>query len=238
MVAIADRRARAVASIDYSASVNIGVFDSGVGGEAVAATLRELLPHATVTTAHDHDHVPYGSRTDAEVLKLTERAIQPLLEAACEVIVLACNTATAAAIDQLRLNYPQTPFVGLEPMVKPASAMTSSKAVVVCATPATLRSERYHRLKATWAEGVHLLEPDCTDWAAAIERGEPETVDLAPLKELVHQASADFVVLACTHYHWIKERVKEAAGPEVTVLEPTDAIAAQIRRVTSAAHGH
>lgn len=218
--------------------MRIGVFDSGAGGAAVATTLSDLIPHAEVSTASDPEHVPYGSRTDAEVLKYTNLAIQPLLRAGCDVIVLACNTATAAAVEQLRQNYPQTPFVGLEPMVKPASAMTQTKSIAVCATPATLRSFRYRRLKETWGSGVNILEPDCTDWAAAIERGEPEAVDLEPLKQLVLQNDADVVVLGCTHYHWIKQRVEQAAGPGVTVLEPTDAIAAQIRRVTAAAEGH
>ncbi|WP_120004207.1 glutamate racemase [Nesterenkonia muleiensis] len=217
--------------------MKIGVFDSGAGGEAVAATLRELLPHAVVSTASDREHVPYGSRSDAEVLHLTDRAIQPLLRAGCEVIVLACNTATAAAVEHLRQDYPATPFVGLEPMVKPASAITRSKSIIVCATPATLRSRRYQRLKDTWGGGVNIVEPDCADWAAAIERGEPETIDLEPLRLLVQQRAADVVVLGCTHYHWIKHRVQQAAGAEVTVLEPTDAIAAQIRRVTAAAAG-
>lgn len=218
--------------------VRIGVFDSGAGGEAVAATLGELIPHAEVVTASDPEHVPYGSRSDAEVRRLTETAVQPLLQAHSDVIVLACNTATAAAVEQLRKTYPQTPFVGLEPMVKPACALTESKSIIVCATPATLRSQRYLKLKTTWGVGVTILEPDCSDWAATIERGAPEAVNLAPLTSLVGKAGADVVVLGCTHYHWIKQRVEDALGPGVTVLEPTDAIAAQIRRVTAAAQGH
>lgn len=215
--------------------MKIGVFDSGVGGAAVAARLRELLPAATVTTAHDHDNVPYGSRTPAEVYRLTRQAIQPLLAAGTDVIVLACNTATAEAIDQLRHDYPRTPFVGLEPMVKPASVLTRSGSVLVCATPATLGSERYQRLKNTWAGEVQIVEPDCADWAAAVERGEADTVDLDQLKQLALEKSADVVVLGCTHYHWLKQRVEDALGPHVTVLEPSDAIAAQIQRITEAA---
>lgn len=215
--------------------MKIGVFDSGVGGAAVAARLRELLPDATVMTAHDHANVPYGSRTAAEVYRLTRRAIQPLLGAGADVIVLACNTATAEAIDQLRSDYPDTPFVGLEPMVKPASRMTRSGTVLVCATPATLSSQRYHRLKGAWARGVRIVEPDCSGWAAAVERGEAETVDLSELVQLTVEGSADVVVLGCTHYHWLKPRVEAALGPDVTVLEPSDAVAAQIQRITTAA---
>src|SRR5699024_6831549 len=140
----------------YGTAVKIGVFDSGIGGEAVAARLRELIPHAAVVTANDRDHVPYGSRSESEVYRLTRQAIQPLLAACCDVIVLACNTATAAAVEQLRRDYPTTPFVGLEPIVKPASSLTENGSVVVCATPATLDSPRYQQLKRQWADGVNV----------------------------------------------------------------------------------
>ena len=218
--------------------MQIGVFDSGIGGEAVAARLRELLPQARVLTANDRPHVPYGSRSEEEVYQLTKQALRPLLEARCEAIVLACNTATAAAIDQLRSDYPSTAFVGLEPMVKPASVMSRSKKIVVCATPATLNSQRYSRLKADWAADVTVLEPDCATWAAIIERQATARVDLGQVISAVTQQGADVVVLACTHYHWIKPQVELAVGPQVTVLEPSDAIAAQIRRITAAAEGH
>lgn len=215
--------------------MKIGVFDSGIGGEAVAARLRELIPHAAVITANDRDHVPYGSRSEAEVYRLTSRAIQPLLAASCDVIVLACNTATAAAVEQLRRDHPVTPFVGLEPMVKPASSMTRTGSILVCATPATLASPRYQHLKRHWAGAINVVEPDCSDWAAAVERGEADTVDLESLQQHLHRESADVVVLACTHYHWLKTRIEQVAGPTVTVLEPSDAVAAQVRRITDAA---
>ena len=218
----------------YRTAVRIGVFDSGIGGKAVAARLRELIPRSTVITANDHDHVPYGSRSEAEVYRLTNQAIQPLL-GACDVIVLACNTATAAAVEQLRRDHPGTPFVGLEPMVKPASSMTRTGSILVCATPTTLGSPRYQRLKSRWARRVNVVEPDCSDWAAAVERYEAESVDLGPLQRLIRAESADVVVLACTHYHWLRQRVEQMAGPAVTVLEPSDAVAAQVRRITGAA---
>src|SRR5699024_5064784 len=174
----------------------------------------------------DRQNVPYGDRSEAEILRLTDQAIQPLLAAGCDAIVLACNTATAAAVTQLREQYPDTPFVGLEPMVKPASSLTRSGTFLVCATPATLASERYQQLKSRWAGEVSVVEPDCSSWAAAVEDGEADSVDLAPLHHLIRTESADVVVLACTHYHWLKERVEQAAGDGVTVLEPSDAVAA------------
>lgn len=221
--------------------VKIGVFDSGLGGQAVAARLRELLPQAAVITVDDRQNVPYGSRTPAEVYQLTKAAIRPLLET-CDVIVLACNTATAAAIDQLRRDYPQMPFVGLEPMVKPAGSMTRSGTVLVCATPATLQSPRYQGLKNQWAAHIDVVEPDCSNWASAVEAGQAASLDLQPIQQLIADQGADVVVLACTHYHWLKQRIQAAAGPEVTVLEPSDAVAAQIRRILTAAehseHSH
>ncbi|WP_300345219.1 aspartate/glutamate racemase family protein [Nesterenkonia sp.] len=215
--------------------MKIGVFDSGAGGQAVAERLRQLLPQATVITADDPNHVPYGSRSAAEVHRLTDAAIQPLLRENCDVIVLACNTATAAAIDKLRADYPHVPFVGLEPMVKPACSSSATGAVAVCATPATLGSRRYQRLKETWAEGVTVVEPDCSAWAEMIQHGRAESVPLTELQDLVQRHRVDVVVLACTHYHWLKPRIEAALGPGVPVLEPSDAIASQIRRVTSAA---
>ncbi|GAB3848546.1 glutamate racemase [Nesterenkonia populi] len=212
------------------------MFDSGRGGEAVASRLRELLPGSDVITADDAANVPYGSRSDEEVERLTAEGVKPLLDAGCDAVVLACNTATAAAIDHLRRDIPAIPFVGLEPMVKPAAAMSRSGVIAVCATPATLRSGRYQRLKDAWAPQTRVLEPDCSAWAAAVEREGPEVVDLAPLVEEVRDSGADVVVLACTHYHWLKERIEAQLAAElpergVTVLEPSDAVAGQVARV-------
>ncbi|WP_168198592.1 glutamate racemase [Nesterenkonia sp. NBAIMH1] len=222
--------------------MKIGVFDSGRGGEAVAVRLRELLPDSEVLTAHDSANVPYGSRSEAEVQRLTEAGIRPLLDAGCDTVVLACNTATAAAIEHLRRQIPGIPFVGLEPMVKPAAAMSLSGVIAVCATPATLDSARYAALKDRWAPGVEVVEPDCRDWAASIERDGPESVDLSPLVETVRSSGADAVVLACTHYHWIRDRIEgrlraDLPDRSVTVLEPSDAVAGQVARVLSQSAG-
>lgn len=213
--------------------MRIGVFDSGIGGTAVAARLRELLPHTEIMTADDSAHVPYGLRSEPEVLDLTRSAIQPLLSASCDAIVLACNTATAAAVEQLRREYPHTAFVGLEPMVKPAAALTRTGTIMVCATPTTLSSARYLHLVQRWASGVEIVEPDCSLWAQSIERGETALIDLAPLYEQAAEHTVDVVVLACTHYHWLKPGLQELLGDRVRVLEPSDAVASQILRVTS-----
>lgn len=213
--------------------VKIGVFDSGVGGEAVADELRRLLPDAQVISINDHEHVPYGGRPRVEIIQLTQQAIQPLIDMHCDAIVIACNTATTNAIQLLRHDNPTQKFVGLEPMVKPAAALTNTKTIAVLATPATLRSPRYAGLKEDFAQGVTVLEPDCSNWAELIENKRTEEI---PLKETIQpllNAGADVIVLGCTHYHWVKDAIQEIAGPGVTVLEPSNAIKNRIIDITS-----
>ena len=211
--------------------MKIGVFDSGIGGEAVATRLRHLMPDAKVITANDSVHVPYGAHTDEEILRLTEQALQPLLRASCDAIVIACNTATTVAIAYLRDAYPSQHFVGLEPMIKPAALLTHTGVVAVLATPATLRSQRYAALKRTWATDLTVVEPDCSIWAASIEHG--EKIELDAIITSLKEQSVDVIVLACTHYHWIKQDIERLAGPSIRVLEPSDAIGARIRSLVT-----
>ena len=208
--------------------MKIGVFDSGIGGQAVAKRLKELLPDADIICIDDHQHVPYGSRPAEEIIQLANVAMKPLIDAECDAIVIACNTVTTVAIEHLRGAYPDMNFVGLEPMVKPAAAQTKSGKIAVLATPATLASPSYDSLKKTWAEGVTIFEPDTTRWAAFIEAGKADEV---PIEDTIFHLVAqhvDVIVLACTHYHWLKERAETAAGVRAIVLEPSDAIGNRI----------
>ncbi len=213
--------------------MKIGVFDSGIGGKSVADTLRKDYPEAEVLYVDDRKNVPYGSRSSSEIISLTDTAIQPLLQAGCDVIVLACNTATSAAIEVLRGRYPGVPFIGLEPMVKPASAMTHSGSIAVCATPATLRSSRYAQLKKEYTTGIEVLEPDCSDWAYCIERNEMNNLKIEKVVDDICRAGADVIVLACTHYHWIKKEIIELSNGRAVVIDPSDAISEQVGRVTA-----
>lgn len=213
--------------------MKLGVFDSGIGGEAVTASLRQAFPQAEVITINDHEHVPYGSRTSEDVIKLTDTALQPLLNANCDVIVLACNTATAAAIEILRERYPEQQFIGLEPMVKPASLSTQSNVICICATPTTLASERYQNLKQKYAATITVIEPDCSGWATMIEQNDineqliEKTIDTACLK------GADIIVLACTHYHWIRKLIERVAAGRAVVLDPSGAIVRRVKALLS-----
>ena len=208
--------------------MKVGVFDSGIGGKAVAEELQRLIPDAEVLYVSDSAHVPYGGRPQQEIIELTEAAIQPLLDAACDAIVIACNTATTNAIGALRQAYPAQHFVGLEPMVKPAAALTKTKTIAVLATPATLASERYAQLKNDWAADITVIEPDCASWASNIEHDAIEKIPLETTMSALKDNDVDVIVLGCTHYHWLKDRIEQLAGPTVTVLEPSNAIKERI----------
>lgn len=208
--------------------MKLGIFDSGIGGEAIAAALQETFPSAEIITVNDKDNLPYGTKVAHEVKRLTDAAIQPLISAECDVIVIACNTATALTIDHLRNTYPNQKFIGIEPMIKTASAKTRSKTIAVCATPATISSFRYHRLKDRYASGVTVLEPDCSDWAYLIENNQINRDHIRNVVEDACEKGADVIVLGCTHYHWIKDEISELAAGRALVIEPSEAIGRRV----------
>jgi glutamate racemase len=210
--------------------MKLGVFDSGIGGEAVAAALQETFPDAEMLTVNDKANVPYGSKSVEEVTRLTDAAIQPLLQSDCDVIILACNTATAAAIETLRSRYPNQKFIGIEPMIKTAAILTKTGTIAVCATPATLSSLRYRQLVASYGAHLSIIEPDCSDWAYLIENNQ---LNRSHVEQIINDAlkrGVDVIVLGCTHYHWIKEDIISVAQDKATILEPSEAIG---RRVAS-----
>lgn len=211
--------------------MRLGVFDSGIGGQAVAERLAELLPDAEIISINDHDNVPYGDRLTQDIIELSDSAMQPLFDAKCDAIIIACNTVTTVAIHILRARYPGVIFIGIEPMVKPAASLTKTKTIAVLATPATLKSDQYAQLKRLWAADITVIEPDCSAWAALIESGHTQHIPIEnTVSELIRQ-QADVIVLACTHFHWLKKRAEDAAGSRATVLEPSDAISDRILTV-------
>ncbi len=213
--------------------MRIGIFDSGIGGKAIATELMSKFPSDEIISVNDKEHLPYGNREPNEIISLTEKAIQPLLNSKCNVIVIACNTATTVAISTLRSDFPNTPFIGVEPMIKPATDLTKTKCIAVCATPATLQSNSYKQLKNTWASGIKIIEPDCHDWAELIEKNQSNKIKIDYLIKSLLRANVDVIVLGCTHYHWIKQRIIDEAGPSVIVIEPTESIAKRVKKVLS-----
>lgn len=211
--------------------MKIGVFDTGVGGEAIVTSLEKTFPEAIIVSVNDRSHLPYGNKTGDQIITFTDSAIQPLLAGSCDVIVLACNTATAYAIEPLRTRYPHQKFVGIEPMVKTAATLSKTKTIAVCATPATLRSSRYNALVQKYASDINIIQPDCSDWAYWIENNQLNQEQITITIDTVCKQGADVIVLGCTHYHWIKDLILDTAKGRAQVVEPSEAIGRRIKQL-------
>ncbi len=212
----------------------IGVFDSGIGGLSVAKAIERAMPDLEVLFRSDREHMPYGDKPPEEVLGFVVPILLDLEKQGCSVIVIACNTVTTHHIKELRRRV-SVPLIGIEPMVKPAAEQTKTGVIAVCATPSTLSSARYAWLKDTYAQGVEVIEPDCSQWAYMIESN---AVNEALLSEQINDAcdrGADVIVLGCTHYHWIEKTINRLANGRATVLHPEAPVVAQLRRVLGTA---
>lgn len=210
--------------------IKIGVFDSGVGGLSVVNAIHKQLPQLEIVYKDDKGHIPYGTRSVEEIYGFVKPIFQQFLDEGCKVIVVACNTVTTNLIEQLRKDFP-LPLVGMEPMVKPAAAATRTGIIAVCATPRTFESARYKWLKDQYAEGVSVLEPDCSDWANMIETDTLNREKVAKTIDEVCKAGADQIVLGCTHYHWIEQIIKDITKDRAEVIQPEPAVIVRLQRV-------
>ncbi len=212
----------------------VGVFDSGVGGLSVARQVRDALPAERLLFLADTAWCPYGDREEEVVRERTVACGRWLQDQGVRVLVVACNTASAAALEALR-EHLSIPVIGLEPAVKPAVAATRNRRVGVMATSGTLRSERFARLVRTYADGVQVLPQPCPGLVDLIEDGHSDDELLArTLDDLtgpLRAAGVDTVVLGCTHYPFVREPIARALGPDVTLLDSGEAIARRTRRV-------
>lgn len=208
----------------------IGVFDSGMGGRSVADAVERAFPESTVLFRSDTAHLPYGSKSPEELLGYVVPILEELVSEGSDAIVIACNTVTTTLISRLREAI-DIPLVGIEPMVKPAAAMTKTGVIAVCATPTTLGSERYAWLKGTYANNLTVLEPDCSDWALMIEADQVDKKKISDRIEEVCAKNADVIVLACTHYHWIEEVIDTIAQGRAVVIQPELAIVQRLKQV-------
>ncbi len=216
----------------------VGVFDSGVGGLTVLAALHRRLPHARLLYAADSAYAPYGERDAAYVLQRCRLLTRFLLRQGAQLVVVACNTATAMAMPELRSEWPQLPFVGIEPAIKPALALRAAGdgPVGVLATPGTLGSDRFRTLLARHAGDAAVLLQPCPGLAEAVEtRGPHDPATLALLERFcapLREARCTRVVLGCTHYPLLLDGIRAAFGDAVpTLLDPADAVAAQASRL-------
>ena len=216
----------------------IGIFDSGSGGLSVYREIVKLLPQERYLYFADNAHCPYGEKT-AEYIRDRARAItEILLGMGADIIVVACNTATAAAIATLREEYPDTPFIGMEPAVKPAALGTETGVIGVLATAGTLKGSKYLKTKGRFEEDVRIVEHVGEGFVELVENGildGPEAYgtvrkSLRPLLD----AGADRIVLGCTHYPFLKPVIESIAGPGVQVIDPAPAVARQTVRILEA----
>ena len=207
----------------------LGVFDSGLGGLSVLKALRAAAPWLPIEYVADSAHAPYGERDEAHVVARSRAITGFLRERGARVVVVACNTATAAAVNALRASHPDLPVVGVEPGVKPAVALSPHGRIGVMATSGTLGSERFRALLQRHAGDAHLVLQPCPGLARAIEGGRldaPEVLELverhcAPLRE----AGVDTVVLGCTHYPFVADRIQAALGSGVRLVDTAQAVA-------------
>jgi glutamate racemase len=213
----------------------VGVFDSGIGGLSVLRAIHDLIPAQPTIFLADQANVPYGPRTLEEVRAFSEEITRFLLRQGAGLIVVACNTASAAALYHLRDTFPAVRFVGMEPAVKPAAEQTQSGVVGVLATPATFQGALYASVVERFARSVHILQDTCPGLVKIIEAGDltgaktRDTLERALLPML--QQGIDTVVLGCTHYPLVIPLIEDIVGPSVRVIDPAPAVAAQTRRL-------
>lgn len=213
----------------------IGLFDSGVGGLSILNQVHHLLPNEDLLYVADQAHVPYGPRGRLEVRQFSVEITRFLLGQGAKLVVVACNTASAAALEHLRATFPGTSFVGMEPAVKPAAQRTESGQVGVLATPATFEGELFASVVTRHADGVEVHQRVIPGLVERIEAGDltgPETHRLveAAVQPLLDKG-IDTLVLGCTHYPFILPILHQLVGPEIELIDPSPAVARQVRRV-------
>lgn len=217
----------------------IGVFDSGVGGLSVLRHIRDALPYEDILYFADSGFAPYGDKPEEVVTARTLAIANFLLSRGAKALVVACNTATASAIHTLRDLYPELPIVGVEPGLKPAATLSKSRIVGVLATENTLASNKFHRLREQLSSttGVQFLLQACRGLADQIEKGEIHanaSTTIALVQRYVHplvQQGADTLVLGCTHYPFVQLLIKQAASPNITLIDTGYAVAQQLARL-------
>ena len=214
---------------------SIGIFDSGAGGLSVYRELVKVLPRERYLYFSDNAHCPYGEKTAAYIQERGRTITEVLLGLGADIIVVACNTATAAAIATLRAEYPAVPFIGMEPAVKPAALGTRSGVIGVLATAGTLKGSKYLNTRGLYQDNVKIVEHVGQGFVELVEGGildgpEAEATVRASLQPLL-DAGADTIVLGCTHYPFLQPLIERLAGPGVKVIDPAPAVARQTVRI-------
>jgi glutamate racemase len=215
----------------------IGVFDSGLGGLSVLAAIARTLPRADLCYVADTAHVPYGNKPDDFIRGRVLAIGRQLVEQGCTLLVVACNTATAAALSELRHQHPGIPVVGVEPGVKPAAASSLTRRIAVLATEATARSERLARLIRDHAGHVHVHVEPCAGWATRVETlhfDNPEfKAEICAKVEPLLAQGVDRIVLGCTHYSFLAPVLQPLVGHQAQLVDVAEPVAKQVLRLAN-----
>jgi glutamate racemase len=213
----------------------IAIFDSGVGGLSVLREMQRLMPNETYLYFADQIHVPYGPRSKEEISKFSKGIVEFFFTQQVKIIVVACNTASAAALKTLRENFPDTPFVGMEPAIKPAAQNTKSGKIGVLATPTTLQGGLYASVVERFGNDIEIFQNACVGLVEQIELGNLSGVET---KQILRDAltpmlinNIDSIVLGCTHYPFVIPSIKEIVGSKITIIDPAPAVARQVRNI-------
>ncbi len=220
--------------IDDKNRAPIAVFDSGVGGISVLRALIAEMPNENYWYYGDSAHAPYGTKSLEEVRELTISHVDGFIEKGAKAVVVACNTATSAAVRILRQKYPKVPIIGIEPALKPAALSKNHPNVVVMATPMTLRQEKFHNLMERYMDMAHIIPLPCPGLMEYIENGDVQSEELlqfiAKLFEPFELEKIDAVVLGCTHYPFVSREIQKVVGENVMLYEGGPGTARETKR--------
>ncbi|NHF60967.1 glutamate racemase [Flavobacteriaceae bacterium TP-CH-4] len=212
----------------------IGLFDSGVGGTSIWKEINKLLPHENTVYLADSINAPYGTKSPEQIVALSVKNTELLLEKGCKLVIVACNTATTNAIDYLRKAYP-VPFIGIEPAIKPAALLSKSKSVGILATKGTLSSRLFHSTAENHAHGITVVEQEGAGLVPLIEAGKVNSLETEELLvrylEPMLEAGIDFLVLGCTHYPYLIPILKKLLPADVKIIDSGEAVARQTKAV-------
>ncbi len=212
----------------------IGIFDSGIGGTSIWKEINALLPNESTIYLSDSKNAPYGQKTKEDIIKLSVKNTEFLINQGCKVIVVACNTATTNAIEYLRANY-NIPFIGIEPAIKPASIQTKTGVIGILATKGTLNSSLFEKTSANINNDVKIIEQIGEELVELIENGKMYSSKMNQLLEEylspMISKKCDYIVLGCTHYPYLVPQIREIIGSDIKIIDSGAAVAKQTKSI-------
>lgn len=212
----------------------IGVFDSGVGGTSVWQEIIKLLPNENTMYLADSKNAPYGIKTKAEIIALSEKNTEMLLSQNAKIIVVACNTATTNAITHLRAKY-KVPFIGIEPAIKPAALHTQTKAIGILATKGTLSSDLFDQTKEKFTKDIQLIEQEGTGLVELVEANQMQSAEthrlLTQYLTPMINHNIDYLILGCTHYPYLIPQIQKIVPKNVKIIDSGEAVARQTQNI-------